>query len=85
MRIFRDDVWGKLRAGLQANHRTCKRIGGHDFAQRYQRVRLNTLVAPLLRVEWIREAFTSRIKEGMIRPYQRVLQGQGCAVVGSAP
>lgn len=75
MKIFRDDVWGRLRAVFQADHRAYKRMGVYDFPQRNLKVRLlNAVATPLFRIPWIREAFTSRIKEGMVLPYQRVLQ-----------
>jgi multimeric flavodoxin WrbA len=76
MKIFRDDVWGRLRIAFQADHRAYKRMGIYnDFPQRNLKVRLlNAVATPLFRIPWIREAFTSRIKEGMIQPYQRVLQ-----------
>lgn len=75
MKIFRDDVWGRLRAVFQADHRAYKRMGVYDFPQKDLRVRLlNTVATPLFRIRRIREAFTSRIKEGMIQPYQRVLR-----------
>jgi hypothetical protein len=76
MKVFRDDVWGRLRAVFQADHRAYKRMGVYDdFPQRNLKVRLlNAVATPLFRIPWVREAFTSRIKEGMVLPYQRVLQ-----------
>ncbi len=75
MKIFRDDVWSKLRLAFHADHRAYKRMGLYDFPQRDLGVRLlNTFVTPLIHVPFIRRAFTSRIKEGMIQPYQKVLQ-----------
>ncbi|NBD36318.1 MAG: flavodoxin [Chloroflexi bacterium] len=75
MKVFRDDVWSKLRMVFQADHRAYKRMGVYDFPQRNIGVRLlNTFVAPLFRIPQVREAFNSKIKEGMIQPYQRVLQ-----------
>jgi len=75
IKIFRDDMWGRLRIAFQADHRAYKRLGVYDFPQRDLKVRaLNALVAPLMRIPRVREEFTKRIKEGMIQPYQRVLQ-----------
>jgi multimeric flavodoxin WrbA len=75
LKIFRDDIWGKLRIAFPADHRAYKRMGLYDFPQRNLGVRLlNAVVLPLFRIPKIREAFTSRIKEGMVQPYQRVLQ-----------
>jgi multimeric flavodoxin WrbA len=75
IKIFRDDVWGRLRIPFQADHRTYKRLGIYDFPQKDVRVRLlNALIVPLFRIPKVREEFTKNIKEGMIQPYQRVLQ-----------
>jgi multimeric flavodoxin WrbA len=75
MKVFRDDVWGKLRVAFQADHRMYKRLGIYDFPQGDIRVRLlNTLVAPLFRIPKVRDEFTKNIKNGMIQPYQKVLQ-----------
>jgi hypothetical protein len=75
MKIFRDDMWGKLRVVFHADHRAYKRMGIYDFPQRDLGVRLlNTVGVPLFRIPWVRKAFNSRIKEGMIGPYQRVFQ-----------
>jgi multimeric flavodoxin WrbA len=75
IKIFRDDMWGKLRIPFQSDHRTYKRLGIYDFPQKDLKVRLlNTLVAPLFRIPKVREEFTKHIKEGMIQPYQKVLQ-----------
>ncbi len=75
MKVFRDDVWGKLRVVFQADHRAYKRMGVYDFPQRKLRTRLLNMAGTLLfRIPQVRNAFNSRIKEGMIAPYQRVLQ-----------
>jgi hypothetical protein len=75
MKIFRDDIWGRLRLAFHADHRAYKRMGLYDFPQRDLRVRLlNTFITPPIHVPFIRWAFTSRIKERMIQPYQRVLE-----------
>jgi len=77
IKVFRDDVWSKLRIPFQADHRTYKRLGVYDFPHKDIRVRLlNALLVPLFRIPKVREEFTKRIKEGMIQPYQRVLQAQ---------
>lgn len=76
MKVFRDDVWGRLRIVFQADHRAYKQMGVYDFPQSDFRTRaLNAMVYPLFKISKIREGFNSQIKEGMIRPYQKVLQG----------
>lgn len=74
MKIFRDDVWGRLRSVFQADHRAYKRMGIYDFPQRDLGVRLmNAVLVPLLKVPRIREAFVARIQEGMVQRYKRVV------------
>ena len=75
IKIFRDDMWGKLRIAFQADHRTYKKLGIYDFPHKDLKVRLlNALVVPLFGIPKVREEFTKNIKEGMIQPYQKVLQ-----------
>jgi multimeric flavodoxin WrbA len=75
IKIFRDDMWGKLRLAFQADHRAYKRLRIYDFPQKDIGVRLlNTLIVPLFRIPKVREEFTKNIKDGMIQPYQKVLQ-----------
>jgi multimeric flavodoxin WrbA len=75
IKVFRDDMWGRLRIPFQADHRAYKKLGVYDFPQRNLRVRLlNALVVPLFRIPKVREEFTKHIKDSMIQPYQKVLQ-----------
>jgi multimeric flavodoxin WrbA len=75
IKIFRDDMWGKLRIPFQSDHRIYKRLGVYDFPHKDLGIRLlNALVVPLFRIQKVREAFAKRIKEGMIQPYRKVLQ-----------
>jgi multimeric flavodoxin WrbA len=77
IKIFRDDMWGKLRIPFQADHRAYRQLGVYDFPHKDVKVRLlNTFVMPLFKIPKVREEFTKNIKEGMIQPYQRVLQAQ---------
>jgi multimeric flavodoxin WrbA len=75
IKVFRDDVWGKLRIPFQADHQAYKRLGVYDFPQKDLKTRLlNALVVPLFRIPKVREEFTKNIKKGMIQPYQDILQ-----------
>lgn len=76
MKIFRDDVWGRLRIVFQADHRAYKRLGIYDFPQRSLSLRLmNAVISLLFRLPKIRTEFTRRIRSEMVKPYQRVLEG----------
>jgi multimeric flavodoxin WrbA len=75
IKVFRDDVWSRLRIPFQADHRAYGKLGVYDFPQRNLGVHLlNALVVPLFRIPKVREEFTKHIKDGMIQPYQKVLQ-----------
>jgi multimeric flavodoxin WrbA len=76
-KIFRDEVYGKMRFVFQADHDYYTKNGLYDFPQKKYRVRaLNALLIPLLKVPFIRKQFKKRIKEGMIMPYQKVLKSR---------
>jgi len=73
-KIFRDGVWGSLRTVFRADHRAYKRLGMYDFPQRDLGTRaLNALTGVLFRIPAIRNVFVSRIKEGMVQPYKKLL------------
>jgi multimeric flavodoxin WrbA len=75
MKIFRDDIWGRLRTAFQADHRAYRRLGIYDFPQKDWSVRaVNLATTVLFKVPRVRKEFNARIKEGMIQPYQRVLE-----------
>jgi hypothetical protein len=75
MKVFRDDIWGRLRTVFQADHRAYREMGIYDFPQKEWRVRgLNAATGLLFKVPRVREEFNARLKEGMIAPYQKVLE-----------
>ncbi|MCJ7548731.1 MAG: hypothetical protein MUQ30_03515, partial [Anaerolineae bacterium] len=72
--IFRDGVWGSLRTVFRADQRAYRRLGMYDFPQRDLRtIALNALTGVLFRIPAIRNVFASRIKEGMVQPYGKLL------------
>jgi len=74
-KLFRDEIWSRLRVPFQADHRAYKRLGLYDFPQKDVRTRMINAVVPLLlRVPGFRKEFARRIKSGMIRPYRKVLE-----------
>jgi len=83
MKVFRDDIWGRLRIVFQADYGAYKRLGVYDFPQRDLKVRaLNAIVSPLLRISRVREQFQKRIKESMVQPYQKLFEssdGDSCS------
>jgi multimeric flavodoxin WrbA len=76
-KIFRDDIYGKMRFVFQADHAYYTANGLYDFPQKKYRVRaLNAVLVPLLKVPFIRRQFKKKIKEGMIMPHQKVVKNR---------
>jgi multimeric flavodoxin WrbA len=74
MKLFRDDIYSKLRMVFQADHRFYKKHRYYDFPQKNYKLRvLNTLGWLLLKIPPFRKRFYTReLKPGMIRNYQRI-------------
>jgi hypothetical protein len=75
MKIFRDGLWGGMRAMFQADHRFYKKHGFYDFPQKNYKMRMIAgLVTLLLKIPAFRKKFyTKEMKPGMIRPLQKVV------------
>ncbi|HVN52939.1 MAG TPA: NAD(P)H-dependent oxidoreductase [Anaerolineaceae bacterium] len=76
MKIFRDDVYSRLRFVFPADHRAYQRLGFYQtFPQRdLQSALLNTFVAPIINLPPIRRKFNTMIKPQMVRPLQMVVE-----------
>jgi hypothetical protein len=76
MKIFRDDVWGRLRFPFQADHRFYKKHGIYDFPQKDYKARItNRILILLTKIPSMRkEIYTNRIKAEMIKPFQKILE-----------
>jgi len=76
MKIFRDDIWGKLRFPFQADHRFYKRHGFYDFPQRDYKARIMVTILMLLtKIPTMRkEIYRKRMKEEMVKPLRRIVQ-----------
>jgi multimeric flavodoxin WrbA len=75
MKVFRDDIWGRLRTVFQADHRAYRRMGFYDFPQRDWGIRvLNAATPALFKIPRVREEFARRIKSQMVQPYQKIVQ-----------
>lgn len=73
MKVFREDIWGRLRAVFQADHRAHRPMGFYDFPQNDWRIRLpNVVTTGLLRLPGFRREFARRIKSQMVQPYQKI-------------
>ncbi len=76
MKIFRDDVWGKLRFPFQADHQFYKNHGFYDFPQKAYKDRMMvTLLMLLTKIPFMRkEIYRKRMKEEMLKPLQKILE-----------
>ena len=75
MKIFRDDIFGRLRFPFVADHKFYKQQGIYNFQQKNYKIRIkNVFMVLLTKVPSIRkEIYTKRIKDGMIKPLQKIL------------
>jgi multimeric flavodoxin WrbA len=77
MKVFRDDIWGRLRTVFQADHRAYRRMGIYDFPQREWGIRaLNAVTGVLFKIPQVREGFARQVKQQMVQPYQKIVQHQ---------
>lgn len=75
MKIFRDNVWGRLRLVFQADHRHYRRSGLYDFPQKDLPTRLlNALLMPLTKIPPVRREMRRRIRQEMIRPLVPIVE-----------
>jgi multimeric flavodoxin WrbA len=75
MKVFRDDIYGRLRMIFPADHRAYKRNGLYktfpqvEFNTRMQ----NTFVTPIVNLPPIRKNFDKMIKKQMVEPFKQVV------------
>ncbi len=77
MKIFRDDIWGRLRFPFQADHSFYKKHRLYDFPQRKYKARfINAMLILLTKIPSMRkEIYRKRIKEEMVKPFRKILNG----------
>jgi multimeric flavodoxin WrbA len=70
MKVFRDDIYGRLRFPFLADHRYYKEHGLYDFPQEHYRARVrNGILGLLARIPSFRkEVYKKRMKGEMIKP-----------------
>jgi len=74
-KLFRDEVYGRLRWIFQADHRTYLRLGYYDFPQRDWRTRLlNAVMMPLTRIRSVRAQIRQRMRAEMVKGHLRVVE-----------
>ena len=74
-KIFRDDIWGRLRMIWQADHRYFKEHGKYDFPQKDYGVRIATAVMMLLmKIPRFRKKFYNNLKNMPIKRLQKLIK-----------
>jgi multimeric flavodoxin WrbA len=75
-KIFRDDIFGRLRFPFLADHRAYKKTGIYDFPQRdYKSRSINSVMTMLSKIPSMRkEIYINRIKTEMIKPLQKIVE-----------
>jgi multimeric flavodoxin WrbA len=85
MKIFRDDVWGRLRLVFRADHRAYRRLGVYDFPQRRWGQRILVALAWLITgLPGIRSRWPAMIRQGMLRTFRKPLRA-AAARAAAAP
>jgi multimeric flavodoxin WrbA len=76
MKVFRDDIWGRLRFPFVADHRFYKQHGIYDFPQKNFRTRIQIgILMFLTKITNIRrEIYTKRMKDEVIKPLRKILE-----------
>ena len=63
-KIFRDNIWGRLRMVWQADHRYFKKQGKYDFPQKDYKIRIMTAIMMLLtKIPKFRKKFYANLKK----------------------
>ena len=74
-KIFRDDIWGRLRMIWQADYRYYKANGKYDFPQKKYGIRIATAVMMLLtKIPKFRKKFYNKLRDMPIKRMQRLIK-----------
>lgn len=74
MKVFRDDVWGRLRFVFQADHKYYEETGIYDFPQDdVKSIEMNNKMMELTANPEIRENIRKMIKTEMVKPLKHVV------------
>jgi multimeric flavodoxin WrbA len=74
-KVFRDEIWGEMRAVFKADHRYYKKHGIYDFPQKKYGKRIKTMLFSLfLDLPTVRKEAIQNMKKHMIQPFEKVLK-----------
>ncbi len=74
-KIFRDDIWGKLRFVFHADYKYYKKNKLFNFPQnRYKSRIFNSIMRLLTKIPWFRHVFYKKIKSEQYIPYKKIVE-----------
>ena len=74
-KVFRDDIWGRLRFPFRADFVAFRRSGAFDFPQKEWKTRIqNGLMLFLSRSPGFRKEVNRRMRDEMIKPFRKILE-----------
>jgi multimeric flavodoxin WrbA len=74
-KIFRDDVYGRLRGVFQGDHRYYKKKGAYDFPQKDYKTRISSVFMMLLtKIPSVKSNIRQNMRKYMITSHQKVLK-----------
>lgn len=74
-KLFRDEIWARLRFVFRRDHRYYRKNGLYDFPRRSFKTRITDgLFTLLLLIPGFRREFRRRIREEMVKPLQKVVE-----------
>jgi multimeric flavodoxin WrbA len=73
-KLFRDEIWGRLRPTFQADHRRYRKHGVYDFPQNDYKTRIiGGIFILLTRLPAFRKEYARRTKSEMVKPLQKIV------------
>jgi multimeric flavodoxin WrbA len=74
-KLFRDEIWARLRFVFRQDHRYYRKHGFYDFPKRSLKTRITDgLFTLLLLIPGFRREFRRRIRQEMVKPLQKVVE-----------
>ena len=74
-KLFRDEIWGRLRFPFRADYLTYKKLGLFDFPQKNYKMRIQSaIMSLLLKSPAFRKEVNKKMKDEMIKPLQKIIE-----------
>ncbi len=74
-KVFRDDIWGRLRFVFQADHRFYEKHGFYDFPQKDKKmISMNRAMITAMKNPQAREQIRKMFKTEMVKPHQHIVE-----------